>query len=420
MEELITSYGINYKDLQHLLTTTNSIVAGSTALYLYLKQNQIDSSWKPNDIDIWVEDTDEIVLQNGSYNQRGNMYLFANLLISSGYNLSREFEQKDHYEEFIQKIKHILSFVHPNGQKVQIIVITQQYLLEYIISHFDLSICISWWNAHTETFETFYPELTLRNKCVIMKTPNNYKDRLEIRVEKYKQRGFIMTEAPPPFKNKIDPRASLSTSSLKDQMAFDVWNYEDINSVTFLENSYWNILFFVSGQFQAFHREHLVTFMKKRSTLLPTIGYVYDTPHNQSIAKYALDMLSFSDYSIFELVTEYTVSHHHHTKTLHSLKCYTVSEWETKTPGTECSAPLAPLAPLAPALAPAPAPLEDDSVLDLVQLINQELYPNGFPPELVNVQQPPRDPIQNNIENNLVNDPQEEELQDILSLLLIQ
>jgi hypothetical protein len=154
MEEFIASYDIDYKELRKLLMTTNSLMAGSSALYMYLKQEQIETSWEPNDMDIWVEDTDQIVVEEGLYIQKGNMYLFANLLISSGYNLTREYEQRDHYDEFIQKIKHILTFVHPNGKKIQIIVITQKHLLEYIITHFDLSICITWWNALTETLDT--------------------------------------------------------------------------------------------------------------------------------------------------------------------------------------------------------------------------------------------------------------------------
>ena len=80
IEEFIESYGINYKDLHKLLTTTNSLMAGSSALYMYLKQEQIETSWEPNDMDIWVEDTDQIVVEQGSYIQKGNMYLFANLL----------------------------------------------------------------------------------------------------------------------------------------------------------------------------------------------------------------------------------------------------------------------------------------------------------------------------------------------------
>ena len=133
MEEFIQSYGVDYNSLQELLKSTNSIIAGSSALYLYLKQNQIETSWEPNDLDIWVEHTEQIIQEWDSYIQRGNMYLFANLLISSGYNLSCQFEQRDHYEEQLNKIKHILSFVHPNGKKIQIIVVTEQFLLEYII-----------------------------------------------------------------------------------------------------------------------------------------------------------------------------------------------------------------------------------------------------------------------------------------------
>jgi hypothetical protein len=419
MEEFIQSYGVNYNSLQHLLKTTNSIIAGSSALYLYLKEHQIETSWEPNDLDIWIEHTDQIVVENEYYSQRGNMYLFANLLISSGYNLSREFEQRDQYEEQLNKIKHILSFVHPNGKKIQIIVIAEQFILDYIIKYFDLSICITWWNAFTETLDTFYPQLTLRKQCVIINNNISSRDRFEIRVEKYKQRGFEMTESPPLFNIQPDPRSFLSITSLKDKMAFDVWNYEDVECTSFLRKSYWNILIFISGQFQAFHRNDLITFMRTRSTLLPTIGYVYDTPNNQSITEYALGRISFSDYSIFELIQEYSVSHHHHQKTLYSLHCYTIQDWESKTPTLTTDIPFQDF------LAPLPPP-QDDSIVDLVQLINQELYPNGIPAnwniqeiEFVNLPQSPEVPIQNNNEDNPVNEPSEEEFQDILSLLLI-
>ena len=59
MESFITSYGIHFPDFQNIINDTGALVAGSSALALYLGQEEIDPGFKPNDVDIWLSSDDE-------------------------------------------------------------------------------------------------------------------------------------------------------------------------------------------------------------------------------------------------------------------------------------------------------------------------------------------------------------------------
>ena len=55
MESFLTEYHIDFLPFQALLRETPSLIAGSSALALYLKSNGIDPGYEPGDIDIWIE-----------------------------------------------------------------------------------------------------------------------------------------------------------------------------------------------------------------------------------------------------------------------------------------------------------------------------------------------------------------------------
>ena len=306
MQAFISSYGIDFPQFQDLMQTTNSLFAGSAALALYLKENDVDTSYVPNDMDIFLEDTHSIFQENGHWNQKSNVARFTKFLLKHGYNIKCDQDSKEYYSS-IKKIKQIISFVH-RDHIIQLIVVMQKDLGNYIKTQFDLSICATWWNAHTNTFETASPETTLKKVMYVLSGEHGWVDGLRIRIRKYKDRGFRLCDAP--FIISKDQRLELDDADccLKGVTAFDMWSLEDVNAVDFLKESSQHILIKAGAQFYAFDRQNLIPFMKSRCSILPVIGEVYDTPHNQTIIKHAFVILPYLDYSIFELQSKYNIT----------------------------------------------------------------------------------------------------------------
>jgi len=82
----------------------------------------------------------------------------------------------------------------------------------------------------------------------------------------------------------------------------------------------------------------LFDYMRTRRSEVMVVGDIYDTPNNQSITARALDTLLYSDFSIYELCPEYSVTVFPTTqKSLFTLRCYSVAEWEEGRPGDQFS-----------------------------------------------------------------------------------
>jgi len=74
--------------------------------------------------------------------------------------------------------------------------------------------------------------------------------------------------------------------------------------------------------------------MGTRHSELPMVGEVYDTPNNQTITSRARETLLHSDFSIYELCPEYSVTISPTSqKSLFTLRCYSIAEWEEGRPG---------------------------------------------------------------------------------------
>ena len=333
METFLKSYGIDFPSFHSLMLNSNAIVAGSSALALYMKQHGKNPEYVPNDMDIWVQETHSIVKIGEHYVQYTNERLFTNFLISQNYELTQVSNTELYSIPHIQRILH---FQNDTNHIVQIILVRDPNLLAYIVDYFDLSICITWWNAQLNTFESKYPPLTLENIMFYNCFPSDDCSRFYKRIEKYKGRGFTMIEPPPPYHYSFDLRRELKNNdhSLHNIQAYDIWTLDDISCSSFLNLSYSNIIIKIQSQFQAFDRNNLLDFMKTKHTFIPYIGDLYNTPTNQTITKQALDILTYADYSIFELCSEYTTTiTPSNTKTIYSMKCYTIAEWINKAPG---------------------------------------------------------------------------------------
>ena len=331
MESFLTEYHIDFLPFQALLRETPSLVAGSSALALYLKSNGIDPGYEPGDIDIWIEE----------YAPHGHRVetMFLNFLFTQGYSLQKVFANTDdnngQYNFQNHNIRSVVSLIDDHERKIQVITIGERNLKEYIEKAFDLSCCVSWWNATANMFETLSPELTLQKKMYISnKTLQNQyavearSIKMDVRITKYVNRGFQLEEIPCIVFEQADDRTALTDESFVGLSAFDLFAYDDVSLCEFLQASAWNIVIKAGDTFQAFHRKQLYTYMVGRETRVSSLEYIYDTPNNQTILQCALEMLLFADYSIYELCSEYSVSiSPNRQKSMFTLKCYTVAQW---------------------------------------------------------------------------------------------
>lgn len=333
MQSFIESYGLPYEDFRSLLTTTNSLVAGSSALAMYLQQNGVDPGFVPGDLDIWAEDTNDMIDSHGVFRQRSHNVQFTLFLIRNGYNLTDKFEEKQDEYEPLHQIRHILSFVNREGKQVQLILVRQPDLITYIKSYFDLSPCVTWWNAAEDTFETMFASLTLQKKMYVH--PSREVDVREVeRIAKYESRGFSLTEYPCAARTVADPLENVE--SLEDTTAFDVFAYEDVNAAAFLRASSYHMLIRVGEQFHAFHRNTLYDYLHAHMFRMDSLGDVVTLPHKQTVLAAFSRIIPYSDYTIFHLLHNYELGG----KSIYTVKCFTTAQWLQGEPGAIMEPPL--------------------------------------------------------------------------------
>jgi hypothetical protein len=74
-------------------------------------------------------------------------------LIRAGYNA---IDSERRFEE-LHNMKFAIELLHPTNKRINLIVIRYRNLHEYIYTHFDLSGCMTWWEANTNTLQIMYP-----------------------------------------------------------------------------------------------------------------------------------------------------------------------------------------------------------------------------------------------------------------------
>jgi hypothetical protein len=183
-----------------------------------------------------------------------------------------------------------------------------------------------------------YPEETLQKTMYYF--PSTKTNREVERINKYRERGFLLLESPCRAQYQRDDKKGLE--KLATYSAHDVIQYEDVNCAEFLKQSAWHVLLRVGEQFYAYHRSNLHKYITEHVILHPSVGFLYDTPTKQSIDQSTAQYLSFSDYSIVELVPEYTINYERDSKTVYCAKFFTVEQWTTDptSPGMISSPPL--------------------------------------------------------------------------------
>lgn len=323
MESFITSYGLPYDGFRNLLIETGSTVAGSAALALYMKQEGVYPGFEPNDIDIWVHETHDTWYSNGRVDQLANSTKFTIFLVKHGYNLTTKFDNSinDNYYATLSNVKHIFSFVNANHKVIQVVLIREQNVVQYIQNHFDLSACITWWSPPQNTFYNSYPEQTIKKEIYVLPSFAN-EERTLTRVEKYKARGFTVQEQPCQALTIRDPLEHMS--AIEHMTAFDVFAYDDVKIGEFLRQSSYHILLYIGEQFHAYHRKHLEKYLQEHACEHPEYGSLCELPHKQLIPYSILQILPYSDYSIIKLKQVIDL--------LYYPEYYTTAQWEAKTP----------------------------------------------------------------------------------------
>ena len=337
MEAFLASYGIAFQEFRALLERTRGIVAGSAPLALFLAQEGIDPGFNPSDLDIWVHDNEPSYISPGVIYQHSNRHLYTELLRDNGFVVQRQFEPREDYDN-LHHISRIL-FFYKESKMVQVIFLKVSKLYRYILENFDLTVCMTWWNAKTNRFETMWPLETPRKEMYhypmqsLQSAQRAVIPRESVRISKYRARGFTLLEPPCAELEERDRRASVG--SLTGQTAFDIFAYEDVDAAEFLKVSTYHLLLRVGQQFYAFHRKALHDYFIHHLHHHARLGELADTPHKQTILSFAVQQMQYSDYSIAELVPAYTLAIGTQQKSMHSTRLYTIEGWLIGVPSLE-------------------------------------------------------------------------------------
>lgn len=351
MDALISSYGINFQAFQLTLVSLSAVVAGSSALAAYLKQEGIEPGYEPNDIDIFVPGHMEHVRDLRGHTVAGQFVIkslktMKDFLAHYGFTENDKFGTIDSptnpYYGSLTKIEKIISFTNPNGKEIQVIVIDTYRIVEHISKDFDLSACITWYDAHNNCFKTMDSDNTKRKEMyyVCLGDTEELQMKNKVRAEKYIRRGFKLIEKPCPFVDTMDPRDQLSHTKFDNIDVMDIFTLDEMPIREYLQMSTWNIVLKAGETYYAFERKTLMDYMKKKSTNLGRIGTVYETPFNQCIMSDALQQLLYADYSIYEFNSAYSVpTYGGRVKSLFNISCYSINDWINGEEGGICKVP---------------------------------------------------------------------------------
>ena len=363
MESLITSYGINFQAFQNTIKRVDGLVAGSSALAEYLKQEGIEPGFQPNDLDIFIEGFIELARDANGWEINGKTMIrsldkMRDFLGTYGFSENDKFGTIDAptegYYTSLKKILKVTSFTNKDNKEIQVIVIGSPKLIQHISNDFDLSACISWWDAFTNTFKTLDPVTTKRKEMYFVREneASEIEEKTKKRAEKYVSRGFKLIDKPCPFVDGRDPRDLLSDKKFDDIEVTDIFTLDECSIRDYLHRSDWNIVLKAGEAHYGFNRKALMDYMSSKTISINRIGKFCETPFNQCISLEAYNQLRYSDYSIYEVKSAYSVEVYRRPKSLFHLNCYSVKEWVDGSAGGLVEVPPKYLTESAPTLGP--------------------------------------------------------------------
>jgi hypothetical protein len=318
MESFITSYGLPFHDFQELLKKTGAVVAGSSALALYLQQEGIDAGFIPNDMDIFVH-------RPCPCDQCNPLVQFVRL---HGFKKTGKFdcitiaaENARAYYSSMGDIRNVVSYMNDDGKEVQVISLRSDGdIKDYITDHFDLSICATWWDA--EGFHTVDSELTKRKIMYRMNKPSDLdylETKIQSRIEKYLLRGFR-------FDREVSAAEAVAVDYSKIS-AYDMMTLEDIPLSDFLLRSPSNIVIKVREQYYAFDRKTLVDYMVGKRVFVSDWVEIFETPYRQYLSSTNMSLLRSDVFRIYELCDESSVPFRGGMVSIYDVKAFTVKMW---------------------------------------------------------------------------------------------
>ena len=330
MENFITSYGLPFHDFQELLKKTGAVIAGSSALALYLEQEGIDPGFVPNDMDIFVrrpcpcDQCNPLVQFIKKYGFKNTGKFDCNVIVA---------ENARAYYSSMGDISNVASYMNGDGKEVQVISLRSDGdIKDYITDHFDLSMCATWWNG--DGFHTIDSDFTKRKIMYRMTKPSDLdyvETKIQSRIEKYLLRGFR-------FDREVTDAASSSASSAAASAAeaavdyskisaYDMMTLEDVPLSDFLLRSPSNIVIKVREQYYAFDRKMLIGYMLGKRAYVNDWVEIFETPFRQYLSSTNMSLLRSDVFRIYELGNESSVPFRGGMISIYDVKAFTVKMW---------------------------------------------------------------------------------------------
>lgn len=333
ISEFLESYSLDATEFHLFLSDWGGFVAGSSALHLYLKQINSTISFEPGDIDIWFPYS-ELYSWNLEEIATEFFRIYGYDHIHSSIDSIPD-EVCDEYQSVIHTIQNVITFQNADGKRIQCIFIYEDKFSEkpqeFLIAHFDLSICATWWDPRTLILKTFHPIFTERGQMfALQQTPP------QKRIDKYKTRGFSWIEHFPHPVRRMDYR-SFTSSKHASYPVLDLLDYSEYTLKEYLQQSPENIVIKAGECMYAFTRKFLRTYMIEKRELVQVKGiweWIQVSPLHQSLLAFHANLLDHGDYSIYELKPYITIKKNDIPYTICSLHCYSVRSWEQGLPCT--------------------------------------------------------------------------------------
>ena len=335
MEALITSYNLDFKSFNDLLIKHKAIIAGSSVLSVYLKEQSspdqkskeqsspdLKDTFEANDIDIWIP-------CGKSLNQFLPIYkeLFK-YFTKIGYdddeiNVNEVTNEKTTYSNLPTgraSIVKVIEFHNEEYKRIQFVFVNMPPEL-FVKNTFDLSICMTWYDPKTKVIKTFDEYYTKEMKMYINydKEIKDLHPKNQERIEKYKARGFTLIPKPLPVILQRDHR--VFTKEFKFE-ASDVICLGEVNVCEYLKESKKHIIIKVAQSYYAYNRDELVKELGKFIVRNYTL-----TPVKQAINIEDINAFKYDDYSFYDIkITRHkTVDNKH---TLHEVRAMSVKDFE--------------------------------------------------------------------------------------------
>jgi len=318
MENFITSYGLPFHDFQELLKSEGAVIAGSSALALYLEQEGIDAGFIPNDMDIFVR-------RPCPCDQCNPLVQFVR---KHGFKKTDKFdcnviaaENARAYYSSMGDIRNVVSYMNDDGKEVQVISLNSEgHIKDYIIDHFDLSMCATWWDG--DGFYTVDSESTKRKIMYRMTKPSDLdyvETKIQARIEKYLMRGFRFDN------DGVD--TDMEEVDYSKISVYDMMTLEDIPLTVFLLISHSNIVLKVREQYYGFDRKTLVDYMVGKRVQVSDWVEIFETPYRQYISSANMNLVKSDVFRIYKLCDESSVPFRGGMVSIYDVKAFTIKMW---------------------------------------------------------------------------------------------